>query len=905
MVVPPEFQSQQRNSATSYIRKVRDFEGLFDDPKLAVPKGLAYVPALQRFLAVQAGTSSATTTTVNAIIPTEEQDAARSVRLSTGLSNPLNTVFDSKFNRLLVVQNSNQLIEVKTDASGAIVPRTLKRINLQKSLGLSKPEGVSIDPATGTLYILNNTQNGAEIVQIVPNSLGELGNASVSRVAIGGVKELRGIALNPTSGRFQLLSPSAQLLYEVTAKGEVVATRDVKGLGLNDPQALVFAPSGDQTDSASQISLFVADSTTGGSGIVELSLEEPQTLQSAQRSIGTFSTFSTSSTGTVSLVQIVQTGTFAQPSPDPSGITYIPQANGLMISDSEIDEIPTLFAGKNLFQTSLTGSLQQSFTSTGFSLEPTGIAYNPANGYLYITDDNADRVFQLNPGADGLYNTADDFSSILFSTRTFNSFDPEDVAFSPSTGNLFIVDGVNAEVYQVTIEGTLISQFDTAALGVLDPEGITFLDNGNLAIVGNPANQIAEITTTGSLVRFIDISAANPIKPAGLAFGPTSNNPTQRSIYVVDRGIDNNVSATQNDGRMYEFSLGTTAINQAPIVDAGPDQTIALRAYLRGRFYDDGLTPGGVTNNWSVVSGPGSVTFDNANNLVTSATFSAPGSYVLRLNASDGQLTGTDQVSVRVLDPQSSLFVSTNNSGTIGNITFQDEDILVLDQTTNTWSVYFDGTDVGLSSFDVKDFHINSDGTLLFSLNTPGLLPGLGTVEVHDIVRFVPTATGENTEGRFEMYFDGSDVGLTTPEERLDGIAIAPDGRIIISVTGLARVPGLPGFALDEDLLAFSPTSLGENTAGSWSLYFDGSDVGLTDGEEDVDGVWIDSSGRLVLTTNGAFDVPGAAGNGSSLFRFTPTSLGDNTAGSYSSFWTAPSALATSTMNVDGVTRLL
>lgn len=902
MVVPPEFQSQQRNSAAAYIRKVRDFEGLFDNPSLAVPIGLAYLPALQRFLAFQARTS-ATTTTVNAIIPTEEQDVARSVRLSTGLSNPLNTVFDSKFNRLLVVQNSNQLIEVKTDASGAIVPSTLKRINLQKSLGLSKPEGISIDPATGTLYILNNTQNGAEIVQVTPNSLGGLENASVSRIAIaGGLKDLRGIALDPTNGRFQLLSPSAQLLHEVTTKGEIVATRDVKGMGLNNPQALVFAPSGDQTDSTSQMSLFVADSTTSGSGIVELSLSAPQTLQSTQRSV---STFSANSTSIVSLVQIVQTGTFAQPSPDPSGITYIPQANGLMISDGEIDEIPTLFAGKNLFQTTLNGSLQQSFTSTAFSLEPTGIAYNPANGYLYISDDNADRIFQLNPGADGLYNTADDFSSILFSTRTFNSFDPEDVAFSPSTGNLFIVDGVNAEVYQVTMSGTLVSQFDTAALGVLDPEGITFLDNGNLAIVGNPANQIAEITTTGSLVRFIDISAANPIKPAGLAFGPTSNNPTQRSIYVVDRGIDNSVSATQNDGRMYEFSLGTTAINQAPIVDAGPDQTIALRAYLRGRFYDDGLTPGGVTNNWSVVSGPGSVTFANTNNLITSATFSAPGSYVLRLNASDGQLTGADQVSVRVLDPQSSLFVSTTGSGTIGNITFQDEDILVLDQTTNTWSVYFDGTDVGLSSFDVKDFHINSDGTLLFSLNTPGLLPGLGTVEVHDIVRFVPTATGENTEGRFEMYFDGSDVGLTTVDERLDGIAIAPDGRIIISVTGLASVPGLAGSAADEDLLAFSPTSLGENTAGSWSLYFDGSDVGLTDGGEDIDGVWIDSSSRLLLTTDGAFNVPGAAGNSSSLFRFTPTSLGTNTAGSYSPFWTAPTELATGTINVDGVTRLL
>jgi hypothetical protein len=49
---------------------------------------------------------------------------------------------------------------------------------------------------------------------------------------------------------------------------------------------------------------------------------------------------------------------------------------------------------------------------------------------------------------------------------------------------------------------------------------------------------------------------------------------------------------------------------------------------------------------------------------------------------------------------------------------------------------------------------------------------------------------------------------------------------VLISTHGNVSVPGRS--AADEDILIFTPTSLGANTAGSWGLFFDGSDVGLT-----------------------------------------------------------------------------
>ena len=103
------------------------------------------------------------------------------------------------------------------------------------------------------------------------------------------------------------------------------------------------------------------------------------------------------------------------------------------------------------------------------------------------------------------------------------------------------------------------------------------------------------------------------------------------------------------------YSLSFTAVsegNAAPTVNAGTDQTITLpsAANLSGTVTDDGLPnpPAAVTTTWSKVSGPGTVTFGNANAVTTTATFSTSGTYVLRLTASDSALQATDDVQITV-----------------------------------------------------------------------------------------------------------------------------------------------------------------------------------------------------------------------------------------------------------------
>ena len=59
----------------------------------------------------------------------------------------------------------------------------------------------------------------------------------------------------------------------------------------------------------------------------------------------------------------------------------------------------------------------------------------------------------------------------------------------------------------------------------------------------------------------------------------------------------------------------------------------------------------------------------------------------------------------------------------------------------------------------------------------------------------------------------------------------------------------------DEDLLVLTPSQLGATTAGTWAMYFDGSDVGLTATGEDVDALDAGADGRLYLSTSGDLSV--------------------------------------------------
>jgi hypothetical protein len=108
----------------------------------------------------------------------------------------------------------------------------------------------------------------------------------------------------------------------------------------------------------------------------------------------------------------------------------------------------------------------------------------------------------------------------------------------------------------------------------------------------------------------------------------------------------------------------TEPTNAAPVVNAGPDRAITLpaSATLAATVTDDGLpaVPGNVSVAWIRVSGPGTISFANAASANTTASFTAAGTYILRLTATDGSLASSDDlvITAQPTPPQSPLAIS-------------------------------------------------------------------------------------------------------------------------------------------------------------------------------------------------------------------------------------------------------
>ncbi|MEM7273464.1 MAG: Ig-like domain-containing protein, partial [Actinomycetota bacterium] len=224
------------------------------------------------------------------------------------------------------------------------------------------------------------------------------------------------------------------------------------------------------------------------------------------------------------------------------------------------------------------------------------------------------------------------------------------------------------------------------------------------------------------------------------------------------------------------------------------------------------------------------------------------------------------------------IYLSSTVAGVIGGVTYDDEDILLYSQASDTWSLFFDGSDVLPTSADVDGLHINQNGTIEVSLQAPATVTGLGSVDDSDVLLFTPTSLGSTTAGTWSLVLDGSANGLTVSGE--DVLSVTRDGtdRLAVSTLGTYNVPAIGGGTLsgrDEDLLAFD--------GAAWELWFDGSDVGLS--QEELTAMSFDpASGDLFGAARTSFLVPGVAGDEDDIFRFTGTT-GASTSGTYTLFF--------------------
>jgi hypothetical protein len=356
-------------------------------------------------------------------------------------------------------------------------------------------------------------------------------------------------------------------------------------------------------------------------------------------------------------------------------------------------------------------------------------------------------------------------------------------------------------------------------------------------------------------------------------------------------------------------TINVAAVNDPPNFTSSPVTTATVgQAYT----YDvNAVDPDGTTVTFLLVTSPTGMTINTASGLISwtpVAGQEGPQNVTVRATDNGTPLPAAtaDQsftVTVQAAGAAAPLYFSLSDGSAVPGVAgpYDDADIYFWNGTT--FSRFFDGSAAGLpAGADIDAFQVMADGSILMSFDANGgvNVPGVGLVQDEDIVRFVPPNT-------WSLFFDGSLVGLDAGvnNEDIDAFKLLADGRLVISTVGAVSVPGPGGTTVTgvgQDLLVFTPTVAGNYTAGTWAMYFDGSDVGLAAGSENIDGVSIGADGKIYLSTTGAFAVTGVSGTNQDVFVFTPTSLGPTTAGTFSpTLYFDGSAVGLTTGNVDEI----
>lgn len=159
------------------------------------------------------------------------------------------------------------------------------------------------------------------------------------------------------------------------------------------------------------------------------------------------------------------------------------------------------------------------------------------------------------------------------------------------------------------------------------------------------------------------------------AYGCTFESFTStKTVYVRCEETDGDIAATATvvsalsqvdadrraDGlaRLKAEQTCRCASNVAPEVDAGTYDPVVntgdpagVDVQLDGTVSDDTFPSNILVQEWTVISGPGDVIFTDDTAVDTVANFTEPGTYVLRLTASDGALSTSDDATIVILEP--------------------------------------------------------------------------------------------------------------------------------------------------------------------------------------------------------------------------------------------------------------
>jgi len=275
-----------------------------------------------------------------------------------------------------------------------------------------------------------------------------------------------------------------------------------------------------------------------------------------------------------------------------------------------------------------------------------------------------------------LSNFNTDYVNVVVPTNAVNTVQMDGAAVTASNFSAIgtsAYSGASVQITPGTHRFTAAAPFGVTLYGYLQYDTFGY-QAGMVLDTANPGTSITMIPTTVTQLTGTQLCAISsvldpygaPVGGIGVGFTVTGANISSQSVDTnytgqasycytgTSSGTDTIVASVGLASTTSTITWNSTAPNRAPAVYAGANQTINLpaSANLFGAVSDDGLPTGNMLSvSWTQVSGPGTVTFAHANQAVTTATFSSPGTYDLRLTANDSQLTGSADVTVVAVTP--------------------------------------------------------------------------------------------------------------------------------------------------------------------------------------------------------------------------------------------------------------
>ena len=219
-------------------------------------------------------------------------------------------------------------------------------------------------------------------------------------------------------------------------------------------------------------------------------------------------------------------------------------------------------------------------------------------------------------------------------------------------------------------------------------------DADGLPIAGSLATTWSQVSAPGPVV-FTDVSDVG----TSVSLGVTGT-------YVFRLTADDGALIAADD-----VTIEVDITNAPPLVEAGADQTIVFptsSTILSGTVTDDGLPAGSsIFVVWNLLSAPAAVVYGDQFATTTTVSFTAGGTYLFRLDASDTDLLGNDTVTVVVDDGN---VAPVPNAGA-------DQNILL---PTNTVTLTGSATDDGLPSGSVLTYRwTTASGPALADFTSP------------------------------------------------------------------------------------------------------------------------------------------------------------------------------------------